>query len=48
MSQNSENSKRVMRKTKMNKMNILVNPLTHFPPKIKAFPLSFLMEREWV
>ena len=26
---------------KMNEMNVSVNPLTHFPSKIKAFPLSF-------
>ena len=31
-----------MQKTKMNEMNVLVNPLTHFSLKIKAFPLSFL------
>ena len=45
MGQNSENSKRVMQKTKMNKMNVLVNPLTHFSLKRKSFSTKLLVER---
>ena len=56
MGQNSENSKRVMRKTK-NERNELIysnsQPLDTFPPKNKSFSTKLfngkiLIEREWV